>query len=155
MMRKLIFALASACLLITPVIAQDNALRPDGMGRKMLEGMSLEGRQIIAVELIDGREKMKAGHDARKAARDKVRAAMIAEPYNANALRSAFEEERKLASDQQKNHHEHMTNVIGKLSAADRKIFAQSIRNMEQRMMKMHKGASSHSGRDMPPSLQN
>jgi Heavy-metal resistance len=145
MMRKMMLALASACLLIIPAIAQDNPPRDNGMarhemqmGRKMLEGMSVEGRKIMAVEMIDGREKMKAGHEAREAIRDKVRTAMTAEPFNANVLRSAFEEERKIANDQQKSHHEHMVGVMGKLSVADRKIFAQSMGNMEQRIMKMH-----------------
>jgi uncharacterized membrane protein len=147
MMRQMIFALASACLLVTPTLAQDTSSERgagDGMSRrehrmagKMLEGMSPEGQKIMAMEMIDGHEKQKAGQATRKAARDKVRAAMTAVPYNANTLRGAFEEERKLASDQQKNHHEHMITVMSKLSDADRKIFAQSIGNMEQRMMMM------------------
>jgi hypothetical protein len=146
-MRQLIFAFAGACMLVTPTLAQENPSergagdglprREHHMASKMFEGMSAEGRKIMAVEMIDGHEKQKAGQAMRKAARDKVRAAMTAAPYNANILRSAFEEERRLASDQQKNHHEHMVAVMGKLSDADRKIFAQSMGNMEQRMIMM------------------
>jgi Heavy-metal resistance len=163
-MRKLILTITSACLLSTPVMAQMAAptdAPPHQMMRhergKMFDGMSVEGRKLIAVEMIDGREKMKANHEQRKAMREKIRVAMIADPYNANALRAVFDDERKMASDQQKMHHDHMVAMMSKLSAADRKIFAASLGRMEQHMggkWKQGKGRY-HDSKDMPPAPQN
>jgi uncharacterized membrane protein len=162
-MRKLIMIVAGACLFSTAVLAQTAPaadMPPHQLMRqdpgKMFEGLSAEGRKLVAAEMINGREKMKANQDQRKAMREKIRIAMTAEPYNAYALRDAFEEERKMSSDQQKMRHEHVVAMIGKLSASDRKIFAEASSKMEQRWGKGRgkRGARGKSGDDQsaPPS---
>ncbi len=144
MLRTKMMMLSCALALTTPVLAQTPPPMQDGPhesgkmmkhhgGGKMLEGMSADGRKIVAVAMIDREEKRKNHSDARKAARDKVRAAMLSDTYSAAALRAAFEEERKLAGDQQRDNHEHMISVMNKLSAADRKIFAESTAQIEHR----------------------
>jgi hypothetical protein len=159
-MPKKMIVLAGLCLISTSVLAQtmsppearDN---PAMLHRAdMLAKFSPAGRQIMDAEMKAGRDKMESSHAARKAARDKVRAAMMAEPYAANVLRSAFEAERSLAGAQMTEHQEHMLSIMGKLSAADRKVFADSMGHMEPRMM-MRKGAPNHPGTDMPPPPQN
>ena len=132
-------------LLAAPLVQAQDAPPPPGMeegpggpggmrSADRFDGMSVEGKKLLANDMIDGREKSKGFREARQAAREKVRAAMLAEPFNANALRDAFEAERKLASDQMKQHHEQMAATIAKLSPADRKIFAQGMGRMEDRM---------------------
>jgi uncharacterized membrane protein len=153
-MRKTLFALVGTCLISTVAMAQTP---PPEMGREgghrqhrgermhhdtMMNKLSAEGRKILEADMQDGKNKMEANMTSRKAARDKIRAAMIAEPYNAATLSAAFADERALAGAQQKQHHDHMTSVMGKLSAADRKIFAESMGNMEMRMRIIKKDRS-------------
>ncbi len=162
-MRKMILTLAGACLLATPVMAQivapPDAPPPAGPDMRqrhkddLLTKLSPEGRKIMEAEMSAGRQRMQASHEARKAVRDKVRAAMTAEPFSASTLSAAFAGERKLAQEQMANHHAHMVGVIGRLSSADRKIFADSMGQMEQRMKMFRQHGKDRQGprSDMPP----
>ncbi len=157
-MRKKLIAIAGICFLSTFTMAQTPPPSPSHeMGREgghrqnrggrmhhdmMMSKLSAEGRKILEADMQDGKNKMESNMSSRKAARDKIRAAMLAEPYNAAALSTAFAEERALAGAQQKQHHDHMTSIMGKLSAADRKIFAESTHNMEMRMRIIKKDRS-------------
>jgi uncharacterized membrane protein len=153
-----LIALSFSLLLATPALAQMpppmQDTRPEHgkmmmpHGGKMLDGMSTEGRKLVAVAMIDRREKMKSHADARKAARDKVRAAMMADSFSAASLRAAFEDERKVAAEQQKDNHEHMIGLMGKLSNADRKIFAASTGELERRLMSRHDMKGDRRGRE-------
>jgi hypothetical protein len=145
-MRHAMIALAAGLMFSTSAFAQPMMGGTD----RMMQGMSVEGRKIVAMHMIDQQEERKGHMEERKAAREKVRAAMTAEPYIAGNLRSAFEAERKVASEQQKDRQEQMIIVMGKLSAADRKIFADASVRMEERMKNMQDRRGKR-GSAMPP----
>lgn len=98
-----------------------------------LQNLSPEGRQQVESAMKDGREQAKAHYANRKAARDKIRAAMHAEPFNADALRAAFKEESALATKQMQDRHERMVGALSKLSSADRQAFVKALDNMESK----------------------
>jgi uncharacterized membrane protein len=142
-MRKIMLSLLSVCALSTSAFAQIPPPPQDqphereghrGQRAEMMAKLSPEGRKIIIADMQTGKAKLEASMASRKAARDKIRAAMIAEPFNAATLSTAFAEERALAATHQKDRNDHMIGMLGKLSAADRKIFAESTGRMEMRM---------------------
>jgi Heavy-metal resistance len=146
-MRHMIFAFAGLALAAGAVQAQTPPIdgpppaqmAPEGPPPRpmqaLLSKLSPEGRAILQAEMEGSKADRQTKGQARRAARDKIRTAMLTEPYNAGALRSAFEEERKLAAEQQKLQHENMVNVLGKLSSADRRLFADSMGQMEQKLV--------------------
>jgi uncharacterized membrane protein len=146
-MHKIILSLVAACVLSTSAFAQmpppQDSMPEMKMHREhrreMMAKLSPEGRKILMEDMQSGKNKLEASMSTRKAARDKIRAAMVAEPFNAAALSTAFAEERALAATHQKDHHDHMVSMMGKLSAADRKIFAESMGNMEMRLRMIKK----------------
>lgn len=150
---SLLLAAASLTLIASPLVAQpmpggdmpppgapDGP--PGGPGgkqgmRAVLDKLSPEGRRIVEQSFKDGMADREADQQTRKAARDKVRAAMTTEPFNASALRTAFEEERAIAQAHMKAHHERVVTQMAKLSAADRKVMAEALGSMESRFDKM------------------
>ncbi len=126
----------------------------------MMSKLSPEGRDILRQAMAEGpREVNRAAVDA---ARKKMLDILAADRLDVGALRSAMSEERAIAARQQESHQASMLAAFQKLSAADRKAFAESMRGMHmqmemrmkgmgQRMKMMHMGPGGPGGDDMPP----
>lgn len=138
--------LALALSLGAPALAQQGPAVPPGApmpmpaphvkihtGQYMMFGnMSPEGREIMKAA-------RKAGHSpeskkAIKAARDRVLALIAAEKLDVSAVRKAQAEERELVMKQHARSQEALLSAYQKLSLADRKAFAESMRDREDRM---------------------
>lgn len=136
-------------------------------GMPMMGGMfrqlSPEGRDTMRQAMAGGpREVDRAAVDA---ARKKMLDILAADRLDVAALRSAMSEERAIAARQQETHQASMLTAFQKLSAVDRKAFADSMRGMHmqmqmrmngmgERMKGMHermKGMPMMHGGDMPP----
>jgi hypothetical protein len=139
--RQMIFAAAGVFLLSGAAQAQTTA-SPTVDGQ-MAQPAPADGtraqprRNLIAKLSPEGRAILRAEMRENTADRQSKQAARTAEPYNTNALRSAFDDERKVADEQQKQQHQRMLIVAGKLSPADRKVFADSMSEAEERVAGM------------------
>lgn len=103
------------------------------------EGMSVEGRAIL-------RDAMKPKHNpqdraAVRAARQRVLSLLAAERLDVAAVRRAQAAERELVVKQHERQQEAMLAAYQKLSSADRKAFAGSMRDREERMLESLKKA--------------
>lgn len=92
--------------------------------RDMWANVSPEGRAILR-ETLHGDPK---DREATRAARDRINRIVGAEKLDVTALRRAMEEERRLVDAQHAKRQARMAAAIQKLSAADRKAFAEDAR---------------------------
>ena len=116
---------------LTPMPPAPHVKINSGHPRMFVE-LSPQGREIM-------REAMKAGYDrdskkAIKAARDRVLALIAADKLDVAAIRKAQAEERNLVMQKHARSQEAMLNAYQRLSLADRKAFAESMRDREDRM---------------------
>ena len=130
------------------------------MGGGMMSKLSPEGRDILRQAMAEG--PIAVNRAAIDAARKKMLDILAADRLDVAALRSAMSEERAITARQQETHQESMLAAFQKLSAADRKAFADSMRGMHmqmemrmkgmgQRMKMMHMRHGGPGGDDMPP----
>jgi hypothetical protein len=157
---------ATAAMLAMPVLAQaappappttaeagNERMRMVRMHRKdMWANVSPEGRAILR-ETLRGDPK---DREATRAARDRINTIVGAEKLDVPALRRAMEDERRLVDAQHGKRQASMLAAIQKLSAADRKAFAEDARraraDVEARTANWRKRAEDGRGmRDMPP----
>jgi Spy/CpxP family protein refolding chaperone len=118
----------------------------------MWQNVSPEGRAILR-ETLQGDPK---DREATRAARDRINTIVGAERLDVSALRRAMEDERRLVDSQHAKRQASMLAAIQKLSAADRKAFAEDARraraDVEARTANWRKRAEDGRGmRDMPP----
>ncbi len=118
----------------TPAMAVQKGMG-SGMGRHMRHGpmfpsMSEAGRK----QMMEAMRSAPEDRDAIKAARDKVAAVIGADKLDVNALKRAMDDERRLVDTQHSRHQATMLATIQKLSAEDRKAFAQDVAKARDNM---------------------
>lgn len=110
---------------------------PHGPGREMraiYDKLSPAGRDILKQHHQAMRAQMERDHPAIKAAHDHVLAAMATDPLDREALRRAFAEENSARDLIEQHRQEAQLALLGKLSAADRKIMADSLMGLRERI---------------------
>ena len=166
---KIVIA-ATMALLAAPALAQAAAPAPQAppsgfeAGNERVRVMKMHRRDLWANVSPEGRailrETLKGDpkdREATKAARDRINAIVGAERLDVGALRRAMEEERRLVDAQHAARQARMLAAIQKLSAADRKAFAEDARQgrarVEARTAEWRKWAQDYRSRmkDMPP----
>jgi uncharacterized membrane protein len=118
--------LATALLLAAPALAQsppppDPQARAYRFQRGDLASVSPEGRRILAQAIRGSRE----DRAAVMAARDRINQLAAADQLDVAALRRAMAEERRLVDAQHARRQAALLEAFQKLSAADRKAFAE------------------------------
>ena len=114
--------------------APGSAVAPGGQMRDVMSSLSPAGRQIfinewLRVEHVDG-----PGRKARlSAAQDRAFAALIAEPFSADALRKAYADQRNTALDNQRARQERIVSLLAHLSADDRRLVVRQLRALRER----------------------
>ena len=99
--------------------------------RDVLTKLSPQGQQIFHDEwLATEHAAMIARKNAARAAEDAVFETMAAEPFNASALRHAYDVQRQVSAENQRQRHEHLVKVLSKLSIADRQTLVTQLRAM-------------------------
>lgn len=128
---RIVFMLCGSMVLLTPVqrvdaqsaTATQLPAPANTRMRDVLMSLSPAGRKLFVQEWLnperaDTIENMVAEHTQQ----DKVFAAMSAEPFDAEALRLAYVDERTLTAKRQRTRQERLTSILKRLSAADRHI---------------------------------
>ena len=100
--------------------------------------LSTDGQVVFKQFLADMKAEREKNHAPMQSARIKIMIAMRAQPFNADALRSAFAEERALADAAHKQHQESEVAGLTKLSATDRTIVVEAIAKMHDAMEMRH-----------------
>lgn len=136
--RWLCAALAAGALQFAPrALAQPApraAAAPGGQMRDVMISLSPAGRQVfigewLKVERVDG-----PGRKARlSAAQDRAFATLIAEPFNAEALRKAYADQRNTALGNQRARQDRIVSLLAHLSADDRRLVVRQLRAMRER----------------------
>jgi Spy/CpxP family protein refolding chaperone len=102
----------------------ERGMRAHQMRRALFADMSPEGRQALAEAM---RSETRAEDRARiRAARDRINSLVAAERLDVAALRRAMEEERRLVDQQHAARQARMLAAFQRMSAADRKAFAEN-----------------------------
>lgn len=146
---------ALALALAAPVVAQAAPPHPP-VGRDVLihrfspgmkgfhgmdrfEGMSAEGRAVLREAMRP--QQTPQEREAVRAARQRVLNLLAADRLDVAAVRRAQAAERELVLKQHERQQEAMLAAYQKLSLADRKVFAGSMRDREERMLESLKRA--------------
>lgn len=132
-----VIALAAVLLASAPATAQSPAApvpAPKGMQvRDVIAKLSPAGQESfrsdwLAFEHQASMQRKAAAH----AAEDGVFQAMAAEPFNATALRHAYEVQRNVYANNQRARQEHLVSVLAKLSPSDRATVVAMLRAMRE-----------------------
>ena len=103
--------------------------------RDVLMSLSPQGQMVFRKEWLGTeREVAPARKSAIWAAEDNVLAAMAAEPFNPDALRRAYADQRSVMMNNQRERQEHLVEVLKKLSPADRRIMVTQLRTLRKRV---------------------
>ncbi|WP_448586987.1 periplasmic heavy metal sensor [Thermaurantiacus sp.] len=128
MKRLAVLALALACPALAqpapPPAAEAPRAKPHPFDPRapVFGRVSPEGRQILSEAMNRNRA---ADREALKAARDRINSLIAADRLDLPALRRAMEEERRLVDRQHAERQAALLEAVQKLSAADRKAFAE------------------------------
>ncbi len=106
-----------------PTMAAQSPAPANTRMRDVLMSLSPAGRKLFVEgwlnpEHTDSIETMVANH----AQQDRVFAAMSAEPFDAEALRIAYVDERALSAKRQRTRQERLTSILKQLKPSDRHI---------------------------------
>ena len=105
-----------------------------GRMRDVLMSLSPQGQMVFRKEWLGTeREEAPSRKSAASAAEDNVLAAMAAEPFNPDALRRAYADQRNVTMNNQRERQEHLVEVLKKLSPADRRIMVNQLRALRKR----------------------
>jgi uncharacterized membrane protein len=155
---KTLLMITTAVLAAAPALAQsappapppgmdaprgDRPMHMRGNRQMLFPNVSEDGRKIL-------RETMRpdpADREALRAARDRINTLVAADRLDVAALKRAMEDERRLVDSQHAKRQATMIAAFQKLSAADRKAFAQDAQRGRQMM-----DARMARWRDAPPS---
>ena len=127
-------ATASGGFAQTPQGQGPTAAPAGGKLRDVLTTLSPRGRQIFVEDWL--RVERKEGPQRRldvMTAQERALAAMNAEPFNAEALRKAYADQRALALDHQRSRQERLVSVLARLSVEDRRQVVQQLRALRER----------------------
>ena len=114
--------------------------------RDVLITLSPQGRQVFIEALKDEKLDDSGRRLSISSAQDNIMAAMEAEPYNANALRHAYADERAIVIEHQQARQEHLVMALDKLNRQDRKLVVSQLRNVRDRQrLRQQKLALEHS----------
>ncbi len=133
--------IAAAFVLLSPLdaLAQNapagaNVSAPRGAQmRDVIAKLSPTGQQIFRTEwLANERQAMGMRRNAARSAEDGVFTAMAAEPFDTAALRHAYDVQRAVNANNQRQRHEHLVMVLSKLAPADRQVVVTALRSLRE-----------------------
>jgi hypothetical protein len=102
--------------------------------RDALLKLTPQGQQIFGDEWLRAERQTALQRGAALRAADAaVFAAMSAEPFNPAALARAYSDQRVIIEANQKSRHDHLVNVLTKLSPADRRTLVDHLRALRLR----------------------
>ncbi len=105
-----------------------------GQMRDLIAKLSPRGQQVFRTQwLTVERESLAQRRDATRAAEDQVFATMALEPFDADALRHAYSDQRRAQERNQRQRQEQLVNVLKLLSPTDRKIVVDELRAIRDR----------------------